>query len=161
VGLCHRRPAGAARVQVPLPEGRQQAGLVLLGALPWAGIAIWSSVSNLLGTSLRTGWILWSPLLLCFRWPFLSRSTGTTSSTRVRGPQEPDLRGAHGSLSSSSTLSSAPERILSEAIGAPRLDVIVAAATLLLGLLFAPLRSGVQGLIDRTFFPSDGAGTSD
>lgn len=141
----------------PLPEGRQQAGLVLLGALPWAGIAIWSSVSNLLGTR-PPDWVesLWSPLLLCFPVAVLIaiyRYNLFDLEFVVRRSL------IYAVLTGSLVLLfyavlGAGSVVLSEAIGGAKTSMwIVAAATLLLGLLFAPLRSGVQGLIDRTFFP--------
>jgi len=141
----------------PLPEGRQQAGLVLLGALPWAGIAIWTSVSSLLGGG-PPDWVdsLWSPLLLCFPvavFIAIYRYNLFDLEFVVRRSL------IYAVLTGSLVLLfyavlGAGSVVLSEAVGGSRASVgLVAAATLLLGLLFAPLRSGVQRLIDRTFFP--------
>ena len=141
----------------PLPEGRQQAGLVLLGALPWAGIVIWTSVTNLFGSG-SPAWVdsLWSPLLLFFpvavfiaiyRYNLFDLEFVVRRSLIYAA-----LTGLLVFLFY--VFLGAGSVVLSEAIGGSRTSVwLVAAATLLLGLLFAPLRSGVQRLIDRTFFP--------
>ena len=144
-------------LRFPLPEGRQQAGLVLLGALPWAGIAIWTSVSNLVGNG-PPGWVdsLWSPLLLFFPvavFIAIYRYNLFDLEFVVRRSL------IYAALTGSLVLVfyavlGAGGVVVSEAVGGGRASVwVVAAATLVLGLLFGPLRSGVQRLIDRTFFP--------
>jgi diguanylate cyclase (GGDEF)-like protein len=141
----------------PQPEGRQQAGLVLLGALPWAGIVFWSTAANVVGYDIPR-WVdsLWSPLLLCypvavfiaiyryhlFDIEFLVRRSLTYAV----------LTGAL--LLLFYAVLGAGSAFLSEAVAGTKVSVwVVAAATLLLGLLFAPLRSLVQRLIDHMFFP--------
>ena len=141
----------------PRPEGRQQAGLVVLGVLPWAGIAIWTSASNLLGNG-PPAWVdsLWSPLLLCYpvavfvaiyRYNLLDLGFVVRRSLIYAALTGSLVLLFYAVLGAGSV-------VLSEAVGGGRTSVwLVAAATLLLGLLFAPLRSAMQRLIDRTFFP--------
>jgi len=144
-------------LRFPEPEGRQQAGLVLLGALPWAGIAIWTSTASLLGTRVP-GWVdsLWSPLLLCYPvavFIAIYRFNLFDLEFVVRRSF------IYAALTGALVLVfyavvGAGGVVLSEAVGGGKASVwLVAVATLLLGLLFAPLRGLVQRLIDRTFFP--------
>ncbi len=141
----------------PQPEGRQQAGLVLLGALPWAGIVLWSAAANALAMS-TPRWVdsLWSPLLLCYPvavFVAIYRYRLFDLEFLVRRSL------IYGALTGALLLVfyavlGAGSAFLSEAVAGARVSIwVVAAATLLLGLLFAPLRSLVQRLIDRTFFP--------
>ncbi|MBZ5587409.1 MAG: diguanylate cyclase [Acidobacteriia bacterium] len=144
-------------VRFPEPEGRQQAGLVLLGVLPWAGIVYWTTALALLAKP-RPEWLdsLWSPLLLCYpvtifvaiyryhlfdielivrRSLVYTALTGTLVLAFYAG------LGVGGAL-------------VSGLIGGGRNTVwVIAGATLALGMLFAPLRSFLQRLIDRSFFP--------
>ncbi len=148
--------AGPA-LRFPEPEGRQQAGLVLLGALPWAGISIWTSLATLLGEG-PPSWVdsLWSPLLLCYPvavFVAIYRYNLFDLEFVVRRSM------IYAALTGSLVLVfyavlGAGGVFVSEAVGGGRTSIwVVAVATLLLGLLFAPLRAGVQRLIDRTFFP--------
>jgi two-component system, cell cycle response regulator len=141
----------------PVAQGRHQAGLILLGALPWAGIVYVTMAMSLLGID-RPEWFdtLWAPILLIypvaafvaiFRYhlfdiEFVLRrgliySTLTTALVLVFYA----ALGAGGSL-----LSAMVE-------GGAKSVWVFSGATLLLGLLVAPLRNGLQQVIDRRFFP--------
>jgi len=144
-------------LRFPLPEGRQQAGLVLLGALPWAALLLWTSVANLAGHGVP-GWVdsLWSPLLLCYPvavFIAIYRYNLFDLEFVVRRSM------IYAALTGSLVLVfyavlGAGGVFVSEAVGGRQASIwVVAVATLLLGLLFAPLRGGVQRVIDRTFFP--------
>jgi diguanylate cyclase (GGDEF)-like protein len=141
----------------PEPEGRQQAGLVLLGALPWAGIVFWLAAATAVGAE-TPQWLdsLWSPLLLCYPiavFTAIYRYHLFDLEFLVRRSM------IYGALTGSLLLVfyaviGAGSAFVSEAVAGARVSVwVVATATLLLGLLFAPLRSLLQRLIDRTFFP--------
>ena len=141
----------------PEPEGRQQAGLVLLGVLPWAGIVFWTAVATAVGAE-TPQWLdsLWSPLLLCYPiavFTAIYRYHLFDLEFLVRRSM------IYGALTGSLLLVfyavlGAGSAFVSEAVAGARVSVwVVATATLLLGLLFAPLRTLVQRLIDRTFFP--------
>lgn len=141
----------------PQTQGRHQAGLILLGALPWAGIVYADMAMTLLGIP-RPDWFdaLWGPVLLIypvavfvamFRYhlfdiEFVLRrgliySTLTTALVLVFYA----ALGAGGSL-----LSGMVE-------GGSKSVWVFSGATLLLGLLVAPLRNALQHIIDRRFFP--------
>ena len=148
---------GAQALRWPEPEGRQQAGLVLLGVLPWVALVWGTTALTVLGKE-RPEWVdsLWSPLLLCypvavfiaiyrlrlFDLEFVvRRSLVYTALTGTLVLAFYAALGAGGAL-------------LSTLVGGGRRSVwVIAGATLVLGMLFAPLRSLLQRLIDRTFFP--------
>ena len=65
----------------PRREGRQQAGLVLLGLLPWMGVVFFLAVRLLLGwPSVAVPQALWTLVLLAFPVAVSSRSSATSSS---------------------------------------------------------------------------------
>lgn len=137
--------------------GRQQARRVLLGALPWAAIVGWTAVSGLLGKT-PPGWAdsLWAPLLLCYPaavFVAVYRFNLFDLEFVVRRSL------IYGALTGTLVLVfyavlGAASAVVSRAVSGGRASVwIVAGATLVLGLLFAPLRRVVQKTIDRTVFP--------
>lgn len=138
------------------PLARQQALLVLLGTVPWAGYILLSGALQLAGMRLPfwAGYVQSLALLAfpvavfvaVFRYRFLDfehlvrRSLLYTSLTGSLVLLFYALVGAGSAL-------------LSEWIGGGLPVFLVSAATLVLGLLFSPLRSFLQGLIDQRFFP--------
>ncbi len=140
----------------PEVQGRHQASLMLLGSVPWAALVLYMSVTSLFEIS-TPSWVdnLWSPVLLLF--PFavfvaifryhlfdlgfvvrrgLIYTTLTTSLLLV----------FYAALGGGGVL-------LSGLFGSASSVWVVAFATLVLGLLFAPLRRLLQEIIDRRFFP--------
>ncbi len=144
-------------IRFPLPEGRQQAALVLLGTLPWAGIVFWTSATNLFASG-PPGWAesLWAPLLLCFPaavFVAIYRYNLFDLAFVVRRGLIYTVLAGSLVLLGFALLGIGGE-FLSASVGGGRGTVwLVGAATLVLGLLFAPLRDGVQRLVDSTFFP--------
>lgn len=140
----------------PQAQGRHQAALVLLGVLPWAVLVLGLAVTGLCGIP-TPAWVerLWSPVLLLF--PFavfvaifryhlfdlafvvrrgLIYTTLTTALLLV----------FYAALGGGGVL-------LGGLLGGSGSVWVVASATLILGLLFAPLRRFLQEIIDRRFFP--------
>lgn len=138
------------------PLGRQQALLVLVGTAPWALYVLISSTFQLFGGSLP----YWSDYLqsLCllafpvavfvaiYRYQFLNfeflvrRFLLYTAVTGSLVLVFYALVGAGSAL-------------LAEWIGGGFSVFLVSGATLLLGLLFSPLRNYLQEVIDQRFFP--------
>jgi diguanylate cyclase (GGDEF)-like protein len=148
---------GRQALRYPEPQGRQQAGLVLFGALPWAGLVFATTALSVAGIE-RPDWVdsLWSPLLLfypvavfiaIYRYQLFDlelivrRSLVYTSLTGAL------ILGFYAALGAGGALVSALVG------GGSRSVWLIAGATLVLGMLFAPLRSFLQRLIDRMFFP--------
>jgi diguanylate cyclase (GGDEF)-like protein len=148
---------GYAARRAPNRRGRLQAGLVLLGVLPWS---IYILVGWWLGYPDRgsaDGWAMALPLLvLCFpiavfvaisRYRLFDlefvvrRGLVYSSLTTVLIALFYAALGAGGVVFSRYAGDDGPSA------------ASLATATLLLGLLFAPLRRGLQLLIDRSFFP--------
>ncbi|MFN3413800.1 MAG: PDZ domain-containing protein, partial [Thermoanaerobaculum sp.] len=142
--------------QAVSPLGRQQALLVLVGAAPWALYVLISSTYQLYGGSLPT-WsnYVQSFCLLAFpvavfvaiyRYQFLNfeflvrRFLLYTAFTG-------------GLVLVFYALVGAGSALLAEWIGGGASVFLVSGATLLLGLLFSPLRSYLQEVIDQRFFP--------
>lgn len=141
----------------PEPVGRHQAGLVMIGVLPWAVFNFVSLVAWLGGTT-TPDWLntLQPLILLCypvavfvaiFRYQLfdlefvLRRGLVYSALTSVLVLVFYAAVWAGGAL-------------VSEVAGARGGTVwVVSSATLLLGLLFGPLRLWLQKMIDRRFFP--------
>ncbi len=147
---------GTQAGRFPEPQGRQHAGLVLLGVLPWAAIVYWTTELTLLAKPCPE-WLdsLWSSLLLCYpvaifianyRYNLFDielvvrRSLVYTTLTGTLVLAFYAALGVSGALASG-------------LIGGRHTVWVIAGATLVLGMLFAPLRSFLQRLIDRSFFP--------
>jgi diguanylate cyclase (GGDEF)-like protein len=150
---------GTQAVHHGTPEGRHQAGLVLLGSLPWA-LWVWVSTSaSVLGRSLPE-WVdqVWPLLVLCypvavfvaiFRYHLFDLELVVRRSLVYTALTSTLLLVFYATLGAGSA-------VFSQAVGnaAGMSSVwVVSAATLLLGLLFAPLRTTLQQAIDRRFFP--------
>ena len=148
-------------MRYPEPQGRHQAGLVLMGVLPWVAIVYGTTVLTVLGKD-RPDWVdsLWSPLLLCYpvavfiaiyRYQLfdlelvLRRGLVYTALTGTL------ILGFYAAVGVGGALVS-----LLVGVGA-RSVWLIAGATLALGMVFAPLRSFLQRSIDRTFFPERSA----
>jgi diguanylate cyclase (GGDEF)-like protein len=151
---------GSQALRYPEPRGRHQAGLVLSGVLPWCLFAVATAILSGLGRMVP-GWLqaLEPVTLLSYPVAFLAaifryhlfdielvvrRSLIYTALTSSLILVFYAALGAGGALFS--TLVRGHDPVWT-----------VAAATLLLGLLFAPLRRALHRLIDRRFFPERGA----
>ncbi|MCA9687173.1 MAG: hypothetical protein KC457_33750, partial [Myxococcales bacterium] len=145
---------GQAAVDYPEPTGRQQAGLVFIGTLPWAALVIATMILELMSLPL-TDWVIQveTLTLLCypvaafvaiFRYHLFdlqlvvrrSLIYGTLTATLILVFYA--IVGLGGAVLSSRTAGGSVWA--------------VAGATLLMGLLFAPLKERVQGWIDARFF---------
>jgi diguanylate cyclase (GGDEF)-like protein len=148
---------GFQALRYPEPRGRQQAGLVLLGVAPWVILVVWTTTVDLIGTPVPD-WFdaVWAPALLLypiavfvamFRYNLFDielmvrRSMLYASLTAALVLVFYAALGAGGAL-------------LSPLFEGSRNPIwLISAATLVLGLLFSPLRDGLQRLIDKRFFP--------
>jgi diguanylate cyclase (GGDEF)-like protein len=140
----------------PRPQGRHQAALVLSGVLPWAIYVVARSLLDAAHLPLPVWLDSLEPLiLLCypaavfwaiFRWQLFDIELAIRRSliySLLTGSLILCFYAALG----------AGGAVFSNLVeGSPSVWV-VAAATLLLGLLFSPLRRALQRLIDRRFFP--------
>lgn len=141
----------------PEPLGRQQAGLVLLAGLPWTLHVLGLAAADFLGASYPRWVEIAEPLVLLvypvavfvaiFRYHLfdlefvVKRSLVYACLTGVLILIFYGAIGAGGALLSSFYS------------GGGTSVWVVALATLLMGLLFSPLRKASQALIDRQFFP--------
>lgn len=137
-------------------RGRSQAGLVLAGTLPWTAFVIASAASRWLGgtlppwtTSLEALVLLTSPvafLVAIARYRLFDIEVMAHRSLVYTTLTGALLLAFYGALGAGSALFS---HLLDrhESIWA------VSFATLVLGLLFSPLRQVFQGWIERKFFP--------
>lgn len=140
----------------PQPRGRQQAGLVLLGVLPWVASVLIGTAHTLLGIE-RWGWLdQWQLMLLPFpiavfiaiyRYQLFDIELVVRRSLLYTALTTSLLLVFYAALGAGGAL-------FSHLVGGDRGSVwVIGGATLLLGLLFAPLRQALQRLIDRRFFP--------
>ena len=140
----------------PEPRGRHQAGLVLAGTIPWLLFAVASTALERMGYAIPD-WIgpLESIVLLCYPVAvFLAVFRYHLFDIELvvrRGLIYTTLTGAlmlvfYAALGAGGALTS----LLLDERGSVW---TVAAATLLLGLVFAPLRRALHRVIDRRFFP--------
>ena len=148
---------GSAALRWPKPLGRQQALLVLTGALPWVGLTIVVSTAAILETAPPLWVNAVEPLCLVlypisifvalYRYHLfdfelvVKRSAIYTALTSALVLVFYALLGLGGAFSARL----APEGAASV--------WIIAAATLVLGLLFAPLRRRLESQIEASFFP--------
>jgi diguanylate cyclase (GGDEF)-like protein len=147
---------GVQALRTPQPAGRQQAGLVLAGIFPWLLYSLASAASSFVGWPLPawTGPIE-SLIFLCFPIALFAaiyrthlfdlelvvrRSLIYTTLTGTLILVFYATLGAGGVL-------------FSNLVEGHDSAWVVSASTLVLGLLFSPLRRAVQRLIDRRFFP--------
>ncbi len=147
---------GYQALRHPAPRGRHQAGLVLAGVLPWCAFAVATSTLGLLGNPVPPSLLALQPLaLLCYPIAFFAaiyryhlfdielvvrRSLIYTTLTGILFLVFYAALGAGGVLAT-------------RLFGGGASVWTVSAATLVLGLLFAPLRRLLQASIGRRFFP--------
>jgi diguanylate cyclase (GGDEF)-like protein len=138
------------------PRGRQQAGLVLAATIPWMLFVFVTSALERSGIALPV-WIgaLETLVLLCYPLAFLAAifryHLFDIELVVRRGLIYTTLTGAlvlvfYAALGAGGA-------VFSHLVEGGDSAWVVAGATLLLGLLFAPLRRALHRLIDRRFFP--------
>lgn len=145
----------------PRREGRQQAGLVLLGLLPWMCVVFFLAVRQLLGLPVvAVPSALWTLVLLAFP---------VTVFVAIFRYQLFDIELVirksllYGALATTLVLLfyaalGAGGALFARTLEGGRESVwVVSAATLGLGLIFNPLRKRIQRLIDRRLFPESEA----
>lgn len=139
-----------------VPVERQQAALVLAGETPWAAFMILSTAATFLGGSVPD-WLfgLQQVLLLCFpvavfiaifRYHLLDLELMVRRSLLYAGLTGALLLVFYAAVGTGSAL-------VSQLVEGGASVVVVAGATLLLGLLFSPLRNWLQRQIDGRLFP--------
>src|SRR6185295_9528540 len=140
----------------PEPRGRHQAGLVLAAAIPWMLFVFATAALDRSGIA-RPAWIgaLETLILLCYPVAFFAAifryHLFDIELVVRRGLIYTTLTGALVLLFYA--LLGAGGAVFSHLFEGRESVWTVAAATLLLGLLFAPLRRSLHRLIDRRFFP--------
>jgi diguanylate cyclase (GGDEF)-like protein len=148
---------GYQALRHPGAEGRHQAGLVLLGTLPWCAYVVAFAVHGRLGRQLPDWLDAAFPLLvLCyplavfvaiFRYQLLDLELVVRRSLLYAALTSSLLLVFYAALGAGGAM-------FSQLVDGGRHSVwVVSAATLLLGLLFAPLRRLLQAGIERRFFP--------
>jgi diguanylate cyclase (GGDEF)-like protein len=145
----------------PRREGRQQAGLVLLGLLPWMGVVLFLAGRQLLGLPLvAVPQALWTLVLLAFPvavFVAIFRYQLFDIELVIRKSL------LYGALTTSLVLFfyavlGAGGALFARSLEGGRESVwVVSGATLGLGLIFNPLRRRLQRLIDRRLFPESAA----
>lgn len=152
---------GTTATRHPEPQGRQQAGLVLLGVLPWAAYVFAITAYQLAGAEAPPWLERVLPILLLaypaaifvaiFRYHLFDLEIVVRRSLVYTALTTLLLLVFYGALGAGGAL-------VSQWVDAETQSIwVVSAATLLLGLLFAPLRRTVQAEIDRRFFPERNA----
>lgn len=145
----------------PRRDGRQQAGLVLLGLLPWMCVVFFSAARQLLGLPvISVPQALWTLVLLAFPvavFAAIFRYQLFDIELVIRKSL------LYGALTTSLVLIfyaalGAGGALFARTLEGERESVwVVSAATLGLGLIFNPMRKRLQGLIDRRLFPESAA----
>jgi diguanylate cyclase (GGDEF)-like protein len=140
----------------PEPSGRHRAGLVLLGDTPWAVFIFATTAFNLL----ERPWPAWmeavqpfvllafpiAVFLAIFRYQLFDIEFVVRKSLIYATVTGTLLLAFYAAVGVGSVL-------FSQFVGGGASLWVVAIATLILGLLFTPLRQRVQGIVDRRFFP--------
>ncbi len=138
------------------PRGRQQAGLVIIGVFPWTVNILLQRVFELQGTTLPL-WMDGFETLTLLAYPlavFVAIHRYQLFDIELvarRGLAYTVLTGTlilafYAALGAGGAL-------FSNLVDGGRSVWFIASVTLVLGLLFSPLRRFLQGLIDRRFFP--------
>ena len=145
----------------PRRDGRQQAGLVLLGLLPWICVVFFLAGRQLLGlASVAVPQALWTLVLLAFPvavFVAIFRYQLFDIELVIRRSL------LYGALTTSLVLIfyaalGAGGALFARTLEGGRESVwVVSAATLGLGLIFNPLRKRLQAVIDRRLFPESAA----
>jgi diguanylate cyclase (GGDEF)-like protein len=157
VALCALLASQALRH--PEPRGRHQAGLVLAGALPWLLFLLGTQLLGLAGVEPPDWLQLLEPLVqlfypaaffaAIFRYHLFDIELVVRRSLTYTALTGISVLLFYATLGAGSAL-------FSRWLGAGGTVWSASAASLVLGLLFAPLRRAVQGEIDRRFFPERG-----
>ena len=148
---------GTAVRRAPDPLARQQTLLVLLAGLPWSIYTLASIATNRFGGAFPEWLMVIEPLVLLmypvgvltaiFRYQLFDLEVVVKRSlvyTCLTGTLILFFYGAIGTGGA----------LLSRSMpGGQTSVVLVGVATLMMGLLFSPMRRATQGLIDRQFFP--------
>lgn len=141
----------------PERRGRLQAGIVLLGVLPWSAVVAWLGALQVFGQP--------SPSVPASLWALVGLAYPIAVFVAVFRYHLFDLEWVmrrsvlYGALTSALVLTfyaalGAGGALFAGALEGGRESVwVVSAATLLLGLLFNPLRNRLEGWIDRRLFP--------
>lgn len=147
---------GSQALHHPSPTGRHQAGLVLLGVIPWMVYVVVTSVLDLGGSgtpfwlgSLESFALIAYPVAVfvaIFRFQLFDLELVVRRSM------------VYATLTASLVLLfyagvGAGGALVAQFIEGRASVWVIAGATLVLGLLFAPLHRGVQNLIERQFSP--------
>jgi diguanylate cyclase (GGDEF)-like protein len=145
----------------PRREGRQQAGLVLLGLMPWMGVVFFLAVRQVLGLpAVSVPQSVWTFVLLAFPvavFVAIFRYQLFDIDLVIRKSL------LYGALTTSLVLIfyaalGAGGALFARTLEGGRESVwVVSAATLGLGLIFNPMRKRLQTLIDRRLFPESEA----
>jgi len=140
----------------PDPQGRHQAGLVLAGVLPWTATSMIATAHELVEAPYPSWMEIAEPFaLLCypvaifvavFRYQFLDMELIVRRSLLYTALTTLLLLIFYASLGAGSV-------IFSEFLPGENEVWVVAIATLILGLLFTPLRRSLEAFIYRKFFP--------
>jgi diguanylate cyclase (GGDEF)-like protein len=151
---------GWRAVHHPEPRGRHQAGLVLLGLSPWVLIVVYEELRRFAAGAAPVSDAVWSLALLAYPVAIFAAIFGyrlfdlewVVKRSFVYGALTTllvlvffALVGAGGAL------------FARQFDGVGQSVWLVSAATLVLGLLFNPLRLRLERLIDRKIFPERGA----
>jgi diguanylate cyclase (GGDEF)-like protein len=141
----------------PEKRGRLQAGIVLLGVLPWTAVVVWLGARQALGLS--------SPAVPGSVWALVGLAYPIAIFVAVFRYHLFDLEWVVRRSVLYGTLTSALVLVFYGALGAggalfasvvpggARSVWVISGATLLLGLLFNPLRGRLERWIDVRFFP--------
>lgn len=145
----------------PQAQGRHQAALVLLGTFPWVAYVVVATVLQLAGQGLP-GWVdsIWPLIVVCYpvavftaiyRYQLFDIELVVRRSLVYTALTTSLLLVFYAALGAGGAL-------FSQLVEGGEHSVwVVSAATLLMGLLFAPLRRGLQEGIDQKFFPERAA----
>lgn len=141
----------------PEPKGRQQAWLVLLGVLPWSLLTLAIGYWDLAGVA-YPDWLnqveplvfLFFPLaifLAIYRYRLFDLELVVRRSLVFGALSTCLLLAFYGALGAGGAILS---RLVEGSVSS---TVVIAAATLVLGLLFSPLRRFIENRIERYVFP--------
>lgn len=147
---------GSQALHHPSPTGRHQAGLVLLGVVPWMAYVVVGAALDLSGSA--------TPYWVGNLEPFALLAYPVAVFVAIFRYQLFDLELVVRRSMVYATLTGLLVLLFYASVGAGGALVaqffegeasvwVIAGATLVLGLLFAPLHRGVQNLIERQFFP--------
>jgi len=154
---------GRRALRYPEPRGRMQAGLVLLGVLPWvavvlvdSGLGLLSEYSSFLPTAEPLSDAVWNYALLAyplavfvaiFRYQLFDLELVVRKSLLYGGLTTILVLGFFGVVAATGS-------IFARQFGSEGVPLwVLSSAGVAMGLLFNPLRGRLQRLIDRRLFP--------